>query len=132
MSMNDPIADMLTRIRNAAMARIKNIELQSSKMKLSIANLLKEEGYIDSFVTKVHEHHRYLLIDLKYDKNENAVIHGLQKISKPGRRVYAQCAELPRILNNYGTLIVSTSHGIITGKKAQRVGVGGELICSIW
>ena len=132
MSMSDPIADMLTIIRNASLAGIANIEIFCSNMKLNIAKILKEEGYIKSYITKMHNNAQYLLLDLKYDADKKPVIHGLKRISKPGRRIYASSIDLPSILNNHGTLIISTSKGVLTGLQAQKMKVGGELICSIW
>lgn len=132
MSLNDPVADMLTRIRNASMARKKSVQMINSKMKQEIARVLKDEGYIRSYLTQVHDYHPLLLIELAYAGDKSPVIRGLRRISKPGRRVYAPRAQLPRIMNNYGTLIVSTSNGVITGKQARRKNVGGELLCSVW
>ena len=114
------------------MARLGNVELSSSRMILSIVKIMKDEGYIRSYVTKVHNNVHYILIELKYAKDKRPVIHGLKRISKPGRRVYSECEKLPSILNNHGALVVSTSKGVITGREAKKLQVGGELICSIW
>lgn len=132
MSLNDPIADMLVRIRNASMVGKRSIQMTSSKIKREIARVLKDEGYIRSYLTQVHDTHQLLLIELAYAKDKQSVIRGLRRISKPGRRVYSPCDKLPRIINHYGTLIVSTSHGVITGKEARKKNVGGELLCSVW
>ena len=132
MSLNDPIADMLTRIRNALMAGKQSVQFESSKMKQQIIRILKLEGYIKSYVTQVHEDHKFLLIDLLYTADKKPVIRGLERLSKPGRRVYSSCTELPDVMNHYGTLIVSTSGGVTTGKKAKKQNMGGELICAIW
>lgn len=132
MSLNDPIADMLTRIRNATMAKKQSVQMGSSKIKQEIARVLRKEGYIQSYLTQVHEDRQFLLIELSYAQDKCSVIRGLRRLSKPGRRVYSSCAKLPHIMNNYGTLIVSTSAGVVTGKEARRRNMGGELLCSIW
>lgn len=132
MSVSDPVADMLTKVRNAAMAKHEKVDVPTSKLKLEIIKILKTEGYIKNF-KKIQEDGKCTLrIFLKYDAENNSVIHGLKRISTPGRRVYSGCKELPRVFNGYGTLVVSTSAGVITGKKAMEQMVGGELICSIW
>jgi small subunit ribosomal protein S8 len=132
MSVSDPIADMLTKIRNASMASFEKVDINSSKLKLEIVKILKTEGYIKNFKKVTVEENNVLRVYLKYDEKSAPIIHGIQKISTPGRRVYAGCKNLPRILNGYGTLIVSTSLGVTTGKKAAEKNVGGELICSVW
>ena len=132
MSVSDPVADMLTKVRNAAVARHEKVDIPASRLKLEIVKILKTEGYIKNF-KKVQEDGRGIIrIILKYDDSTNPVIHGAKKISTPGRRVYSGYKELPRALNGYGTVIVSTSSGVTTGKKATEKMVGGELICSIW
>ena len=132
MSVSDPVADMLTKVRNAAVARHEKVDIPASRLKLEIVKILKTEGYIKNF-KKVQEDGRGIIrIILKYDDSNNPVIHGAKKISTPGRRVYSGYKELPRALNGYGTVIVSTSSGVTTGKKAAEKMVGGELICSIW
>ena len=132
MSVSDPVADMLTKVRNAAVARHEKVDIPASRLKLEIVKILKTEGYIKNF-KKVQEDGRGIIrIILKYDDSNNSVIHGAKKISTPGRRVYSGYKELPRALNGYGTVIVSTSSGVTTGKKATEKMVGGELICSIW
>ena len=115
MSASDPVADMLTKVRNAAMARHEKVDVPASKLKLEIVKILKTEGYF-----------------LKYDDDNNPVIHGVKKISTPGRRVYSGYKDLPRVYNGYGTIIVSTSAGVTTGKKATEKMVGGELVCTVW
>lgn len=132
MSVSDPIADMLTKIRNASMASFEKVDISSSKLKLEIVKILKNEGYIKNFKKVTVEEANVLRVYLKYDDKSEPVIHGIQKISTPGRRVYAGYKNLPRILNGYGTLIVSTSVGVTTGKKASEKKIGGELICSVW
>jgi small subunit ribosomal protein S8 len=132
MSVSDPIADMLTKVRNAVQARHENVDVPTSKLKLEIVKILKTEGYIKNF-KKVQEDSKNLLrIVLKYDDSNNSVIHGLEKISTPGRRVYSGYKDLPRVFNGFGTLIVSTSVGVTTGKKAAEKQVGGEVICKVW
>ncbi len=133
MAMTDPIADMLTKVQNAANARHESVEVPTSKIKLEIVKILKTEGYIKNF-KKVQDDkgHSIIRIFLKYDDANMSVIHGLKKVSTPGRRVYAGYKDLPRVYNGYGTLIVSTSSGVTTGKKASEKMIGGELICTIW
>ncbi|MEN6500116.1 MAG: 30S ribosomal protein S8 [Rectinema sp.] len=132
MSVSDPIADMLTKIRNANMARHEKVDIPTSKLKLEIVKILKTEGYIKNFKKIQTEGKNLIRIFLKYDEENNPIIHGLNKVSKPGRRVYTGYREMPRILNGYGIMIVSTSDGIITGRKAVEKQVGGELICTVW
>lgn len=132
MSASDPIADMLTKIRNAVLVRHEKIDVPTSKLKLEIVKILKTEGYIKNFKKVQEDNKNIIRIFLKYDDNNNSVIHGVEKISKPGRRVYSGYKDLPRVFNGYGTLIVSTSLGVTTGKKASEKMVGGELICKVW
>ena len=132
MSVSDPIADMLTKIRNAVLVRHEKIDVPTSKLKLEIVKILKTEGFIKNFKKIQEENKNVIRIFLKYDDNNDSVIHGLEKISKPGRRVYYGYKDLPRVFNGYGTLIVSTSVGVTTGKKAAEKMVGGELICKVW
>lgn len=132
MSVSDPISDMLTKVRNASMARHEKVDIPASKIKLEIVKILKAEGYIKNFKKLVQEGKATIRILLKYDEANDPVIHGIEKISKPGRRVYAGYKTMPRVRNGYGTLIVSTSSGLTTGKKAAELQVGGELICSVW
>lgn len=132
MSVSDPIADMLTKIRNASMAKFERVDITPSKLKLEIVKILKNEGFIKNFKKINQEGNTSIRIFLKYDTNMNPIIHGLKKISTPGRRVYSGYRKMPRVLNGYGTLIVSTSSGVTTAKKASERKVGGELICSVW
>ena len=132
MSASDPVADMLTKIRNAAQARHEKVDIPVSKLKLEIVKILKTEGYIKNFKKVQEENKSVIRIFLKYDEANAPVIHGLEKISKPGRRVYSSYKDLPRVYNGYGTVIVSTSSGVTTGKKAAEKMVGGELVCTIW
>ena len=133
MTMSDPIADMLTRIRNANTAKHDTVDVPASKMKISIADILLNEGYIAKYDIVEDGMFQTLHITLKYgaDKNEK-VISGLKRISKPGLRVYASKDELPRVLGGLGTAIISTNQGVITDKKARELNVGGEVLCFIW
>lgn len=130
--MTDPIADMLTRIRNANKAKFKTVEIPSSNMKKAIAEVLLEEGYIKSFNIEENEVQPVLKVELKYDEKDGRVISGLRKISKPGHRIYAKKDELPKVLNGLGIALVSTSKGLVTDKKAREIGLGGEVIAYIW
>jgi small subunit ribosomal protein S8 len=130
--MTDPIADMLTRIRNASSARHNQVEIPASKMKLEIAKLIAEQGYIGKYEVKPAEVGGTIVIDLKYGKNKERVISGIKRVSKPGRRVYARKETLPKVLGGLGTAIISTSRGLLTSAEAQKLGLGGEVICFIW
>jgi len=132
MSVSDPIADMLTKIRNANAARHEKVDIPTSKLKLEIVKILKTEGYIKNFKKIQTDGQNNIRIFLKYDEENNPIIHGLSKVSKPGRRVYTGYREMPRILNGYGIMVISTSDGVITGRKAVEKQVGGELICTVW
>ncbi len=132
MSVSDPVADMLTKIRNGSMAKFEKVDINPSKIKLEIIKILKNEGYIKNFKKMSQDDREFIRVFLKYDDKQMPVIHGIQKISSPGRRVYTGYRKMPRVLNGYGTLIVSTSAGVTTGRKAAEKRVGGELICSIW
>lgn len=132
MSVSDPVADMLTKIRNASGAKFERVDIPTSKLKLEIVKILKTEGYIRNFKLVSEDDRESIRVFLKYDDRQNPIIHGIKKISTPGRRVYSGYKKMPRVLNGYGTLIVSTSSGVTTGRKALEKQVGGELICSIW
>ncbi len=132
MSVSDPVADMLTKIRNATRARHEKVDIPASKLKLEIVKILKTEGYIKNFKKVQEEGRNVIRIFLKYDDMNNPVIHGLEKISTPGRRIYSGYKDLPRVHNGYGSVIVSTSSGVTTGKKATEKMVGGELVCKVW
>ena len=132
MSVSDPVSDMLTKVRNAAQANFEKVDIPTSKLKLEIVKILKNEGYVKNFKKINQDNLNYIRIFLKYSEDSKPVIRGLKKISKPGRRVYTGYRGMPRIYNGYGTLIVSTSTGVTTGKKACERKVGGELICSVW
>ena len=132
MSVSDPIADMLTKIRNASSANHEKVDIPTSKLKLEIVKILKTEGFIKNFKKIQGEGSNVIRIFLKYDEADDPVIHGVEKVSRPGRRVYSGYKELPRVFNGYGTLIVSTSEGVTTGRKAVEKKVGGELFCTVW
>ncbi len=132
MSVSDPIADMLTKIRNASMAGFEKVDIPTSKLKVEIVKILKNEGFIKTF-KKINQNGKFQIrIFLKYDEGMKPVIRGLRRLSTPGRRVYTGYREMPRVFNGYGTLIVTTSAGVTTGRKAMEKRVGGELICSVW
>ena len=133
MTMSDPIADMLTRIRNANTAKHDTVDVPASKMKIAIAEILFNEGYIAKYEIVEEGSWSTIRITLKYgvDKNEK-VISGLKRISKPGLRVYAASNELPKVLGGLGTAIISTNQGVLTDKEARRLGVGGEVLCFVW
>ena len=133
MTMSDPIADMFTRIRNANTAKHDTVDVPASKMKLAIANILLDEGYIAKYDLVEDGHFQTIHITLKYgaDKNEK-VITGLKRISKPGLRVYANTEDIPRVLGGLGTAIISTNKGVVTDKEARKLGVGGEVLCFVW
>ena len=129
----DTISDMLTRIRNANMVKHRIVQIPTTKMSLSIANILKEEGFIGNFETYQENKREYLLLSLKYiGKTRKPVISKIQRISKPGLRVYKKSIELPKVLDNLGIAIMSTSKGIMTNLKAKELGLGGEVLCYIW
>ena len=132
MTMTDPIADMLTRIRNANNAGHKTVDMPASKEKKAIAEILLEEGYINKVDFIDDDKQGIIKITLKYGENKSKVIAGLKRISKPGLRVYAGTNEIPKVLNGLGVAIISTSKGVLTDKEARRAGVGGEVICYVW
>ena len=133
MTMSDPIADMLTRIRNENTAKHDTVDVPASKMKLAIANILVDEGYIAKYDLVEDGAFKTIHITLKYgaDKNEK-VISGLKRISKPGLRVYANTEDIPKVLGGLGTAIISTNKGVVTDKEARKLGVGGEVLCFVW
>ena len=132
MNITDPIADMLTRIRNANRNKFKTVDVPASNMKLAIAQNLLDEGYIKAFEEIKNENQGIIRITLKYDEKGNKVISGLRRISRPGLRIYASKDELPQVLNGLGTALISTSKGIVTDKKARELGIGGEVLAYIW
>lgn len=137
MTITDPISDMLTRIRNGAMAGQPIVAMPSSKVKASIAEILKSEGFIESFevVDGEKPSHKVLRVDLKYvgdRRTRRPVISGLERVSKPGRRIYAKKDEIPWVLSGIGVTIMSTPKGVMTDRKARKIGVGGEVLCKVW
>ena len=132
MNTTDPIADMLTRIRNAGQAKFKTVDIPASNMKKDIAEILFNEGYIKSYEEIKNDNQGIIRISLKYTEKGKKVISGLKRISKPGLRIYASKEELPKVLNGLGIALISTSKGIMTDKKARELGVGGEVLAYIW
>lgn len=132
MSVTDPIADLLTRIRNANQMRYNEVVVPTSNVKLEIVKILKDEGYITDYKIKKEQVQDNIVITLKYGKNKERVISGLKRISKPGLRVYAKAEEVPTVLNGLGISIVSTSKGIMTGKEARKENLGGEVLAYVW
>ena len=128
----DPIADMLTRIRNANKALHESARMPASKMKVEIARLLKDEGYIKDYRVERGESFDVLVVDLKYGRSRERILTDLKRVSKPGRRVYARKDRLPRVLGGMGTAIMSTPQGLVTSRTAEREGIGGEVICFVW
>lgn len=132
MSMTDPIADMLSRIRNGLVAGHDSIKMPASKLKREIARILQQEGYIADFEMIEDAYQGILKIKLKYTDDGEPIIHGIERISRPGRRVYRGKAEIPQVLDGLGVSIVSTSRGVLSGTEASRTGVGGEVLCQVW
>jgi len=130
--MTDPIADLLTRIRNANMVRHATVDIPASRTKKSIVEILTKEGFIQGFETVTVDNHETIRVTLKYGQDKSRVITGIKRISKPGLKVYAKKNELPRVLGGLGVAIVSTSQGIVTDKDARKLQVGGEVICYVW
>jgi len=129
----DTISDMLTRIRNATMVKHQIVQIPATKMALAIASILKEEGFIEDFESYTENNFKYLLISLKYiGKSRQSVICKIKRVSKPGLRVYSNSKELPRVLDNLGIAIISTSKGVMTNLKAKELGIGGEVLCYLW
>ncbi len=132
MTISDPIADMLTRIRNAIMARHDSVLIPASRMKLGIASIIKDEGFINDYEVLRGKPHRVIKIYLKYDDKNQPVLSGLERVSKPGLRVHVQRKEIPRVYGGLGVAILSTSKGMMTGQQAWRQRIGGELLCYVW
>ncbi len=132
MAVSDPIADMLTRMRNSIMARHDSVLIPASRMKLYVAKILRQEGFITDYEVLGNQPHRQIKITLRYDEKNQPAISGLKRVSKPGLRVYAKCNEIPRIYGGQGITILSTSKGVMTGSKAWQQGIGGELLCYVW
>ena len=132
MSMTDPIADMLTRIRNAGGARFDKVDIPASRMKISLAKILKEEGFIKNYKVIKDSRQGILRVYLKYNEKQLPLIQGLRRVSKPGCRVYAGHAELPRVQGGLGVAVISTPQGVVTDRQARKLEVGGEVLCEIW
>ncbi len=132
MSMSDPLADMLTRIRNARLVKFDSLEMPHSKFKKNVADILKQEGYVSDVEVLADDKQGILKIGLKYDKHNNCVITGLKRVSKPGCRVYLKSDKIPKVMSGLGIAILSTSSGILTDREARKNGVGGEILCNVW
>jgi small subunit ribosomal protein S8 len=132
MPVTDPLSDMLTRIRNANIAKHGKVDIPASKMKISVAKILKDEGYIKNYKLIKDRRHGIVRVYLKYDEHNEGVITGLKRLSKPGRRVYVNQKNIPLILNGMGIAVLSTSRGIMVDREARKANVGGELLCSVW
>jgi small subunit ribosomal protein S8 len=132
MSMTDPISDLLTRVRNAMLAKHANVAIPSSRMKLAIVQILRDEGYIDDFSVESSPPQGQISIRLKYRKDGAKSITGIERVSRPGRRVYRSKDEIPQVLNGLGITIMSTSKGVMTGHACRRMGLGGEVLCNVW
>ncbi|CAN5282951.1 30S ribosomal protein S8 [soil metagenome] len=130
--LTDPVADMLTRIRNANKALHETVSMPTSNLKTELARILKEEGYIRDYRIDQGESFDTLVVELKFGQNRERVITDLKRVSKPGRRIYAKKERLPRVLGGMGTAVISTSGGLVTSKRAQELGVGGEVVCFVW
>ena len=130
--MTDPIADMLTRIRNAVRSRHPRLDLPHSKMKLALAEILKAEGYVAGVATVEKGRFRYLRITLRYDEEGQSLISGLAIVSRPGRRIYAGYNEIPPVMGGLGLSILSTPKGVLSAREARKAGVGGEIVCNVW
>jgi small subunit ribosomal protein S8 len=132
MSVSDPLADMLTRIRNAGVAKHGKVDIPASRMKISLAKVLRAEGYIKNYKMLKEQGHSIIRVYLKYQKSNQCVITGLKRLSKPGRRVYVKRKDIPYVLNGMGIAVLSTSKGILADRQAREQNLGGELLCSIW
>jgi len=132
MSMTDPIADLLTRLRNGLMARHKTVDVPASKVKAEIARILAEEGYLSGYELVEDDRQGLLRLQLKYGSSGEKAITGLERVSRPGRRVYCGKGEIPRVLGGLGITILSTPKGVLTGTASQQAGVGGEVLCNVW
>lgn len=130
--MTDPIADMLTRIRNACHAKYKKVDVPASRMKREIARILVEQGFVNSYTDIEKNHHPYLRLYLKYDDADIPIISGLRRVSTPGLRTYVRRNKVPKVLNGLGVAILSTSRGVLTDKQTRELGVGGEVVCYVW
>ena len=132
MSMSDPLADMLTRIKNAGMVNFRTVDVPLSNLKLGVAKVLKDEGYIERYSVLKDTLPGTIRIDLKYSANNEKVVSGLRRVSKPGMRIYVKADKIPKVMSGLGIAILSTSKGIITDRQARELGVGGEILCNVW
>ena len=132
MSMTDPVADFLTRIRNAILAAHETVEIPSSKLKREMARILDEQGYIEGYEVQPGQPGERILVRLKYTENRTSVISGLRRVSRPGQRTYVDAKHIPKVLGGMGTTIMSTSRGVMTGHEARAAGVGGEVVAEVW
>lgn len=132
MSMSDPLADMLTRIRNAGMVHFRTVDVPLSNLKLGVAKVLKDEGYIEGYNVMKDAVPGTIRIDLKYSANNEKVVSGLRRVSKPGKRIYVKADKIPKVMSGLGIAILSTSKGVITDRQARELGVGGEILCNVW
>ena len=132
MSMTDPLADMLTRIRNAGMVKFETVEMPLSKVKTGVAAILKKEGFINDYQVLDTDTQGILRIEMKYDQNNERIITNLKRVSKPGRRVYVKHDQIPKVMSGLGIAIISTSKGIFTDKEARAMKIGGEILCEVW
>jgi len=132
MRLTDPVADMLARIRNAASARHQKVDIPASKLKVEIARILKEEGYVANYKATEEEGHKVIRVYLKYGSNNEAAISNLARVSRPGCRVYVRRTEIPRVLGGLGINILTTPKGVMTGRQARKEGLGGEVLCEVW
>ena len=132
MSLTDPVADFLTRVRNAINARHQKVDVPLSKLKLEIARILKEEGYISNYKATDEEGHKVIRVYLKYGTNNEAAISNVERVSRPGCRVYVRRTEIPRVLGGLGINILTTPKGVMTGRQARKQGLGGEVLCQVW
>ena len=132
MSMTDPIADMLTRIRNGAMAKKETVNIPASNVKVEIAKVLKAEGFIEAYKVVKDNKQGMLNVALKYDENKKSVVEGIKRVSKPGSRVYVNNDSVPKVINGYGIAIISTSKGLMVDREARKSKIGGEILCNVW
>ena len=132
MAVTDPIADMLAKIKNASNAGHESVNIRPSRLKLEIIKILKIEGYIKNFKKVNADGHTSICVFLKYDGQQEPIIQGIQRVSKPGRRIYSGYRDMPRVFNGFGTVVVSTSSGVTTGRRARERKAGGELLCTVW
>jgi small subunit ribosomal protein S8 len=132
MSMSDPLADMITRIRNAVMVNLRTVEMPLSTLKVGVAKVLKDEGFIEDYQILKETVQGTMRINLKYGANGEKVVTGLRRVSKPGKRIYVKSDKIPKVMSGLGIAVLSTSKGIITDRQARQLGVGGEVLCNVW